>query len=157
MEWKVGLNSWLNRSFVHYADTVLKWTNWWMRWRVKKNCYWLMNRPWLTKTPSWQTSLMPFKNRLAACLMLTFLSCNRPSGSSRPLLPNRDSKLIAKTANTRANSKQTILLSTTFTFYFRWIVWNLLHFHMYFTERKKWADEGIHSVENKTLRCKERG
>lgn len=44
---------------------------------------------------------------------------NRPSGSSRPLLPNRDSKLIAKTANTRANSKQTMLLSTTFTFYFR--------------------------------------
>ena len=28
---------------------------------------------------------------------------------------------------------------------------------MYFTERKKWADEGIYIMENKTLRWKERG
>ena len=57
------------------------------------------------------------QKQVSSIFILTFLSGNRPSGGSRPLLPNSNSNLIAKTANRRANSKHTNLLSTTFTFY----------------------------------------
>lgn len=50
------------------TEMALKWTNLRMKWRVKKSCYSLTNKPCPTKTPSWQISQTQFKNRFVASI-----------------------------------------------------------------------------------------